>query len=386
MRILWASNYTSQSGYSNQARLFVPAAQRLGHEITVFALSNGSGMPVQVGGFQLLPTYHDPLGNDMLVDHARRVGAHAVISLIDVWGLRPDVMEQVNWYPITPIDHTPVPPHVAEHLKAAQRPIAMSRFGLEQMRDAGFDPYYVPHAVDPNIWRPGDKATARQSLNVPQDVFWVAFVGVNDSVPSRKGLPELLAAWAVFSQRHTDARLYLHTAANGNLPTGAVNGVSTPQIMRTFGIDPRTVVMVDQYRYKTGIPTAELAAMAQASDVLVLPTRGEGFGLPLLEFQRVGCPVITTDFATGPELCFGGWLVEHEPAWSWQSAIHAKPGIASIVEALEAAYADRDNPARKARAIEGAREYDVDVVMSRYFAPALRDIAERILDEVQVTV
>ena len=63
----------------------------------------------------------------------------------------------------------------------------MSQYGVEQMQQAGFDPYYVPHGVDPQVWYPQDKAKARHTLNIAQDSFFVAFVGVNDSIPSRKG-------------------------------------------------------------------------------------------------------------------------------------------------------------------------------------------------------
>lgn len=283
-----------------------------------------------------------------------------------------------------PVDTMPAAPAVVENLKHCKAPIAYSRYGESELRKVGFAPYYIPHAVDPAIWKPGNKLKARQIGNVPPDIFFVSFVGVNDSVPSRKGIGELLMAWQLFTETHKDAMLYMHTSLTGNLGINAVGGVKIDTLIKTLGINPNTIKLADQYRYRTGIPASELVTIAQASDVLILPTTGEGFGLPLLEFQRAGCPVITTNFAAGSELCFSGWKIEGEPMWSWQDAIIMKPGITSIVEALEAAYDDRNNPDRAAKAIAGARDYDIDTVMGKYAIPVLNDIAERILSTSKV--
>lgn len=384
MRILFVSNYTSQSGYAGQARLLVPRLKAAGHELTVFELSNGQRLPNEIGGIQVLPVGLDPLGSDLMLNHAQAMRAHAVISLVDAWGLNADVMRRVGWFPLTPVDTQPAAPRVVDALKAAKRPIAYAQYGVQELRRAGFDPYYIPHVVDPAVWYPRDKMTARDTIGFERDRFTVSFVGVNDSTPSRKGIPELLMAWQLFTERHPDALLYMHTALHGNLPVNSFGGVKIDVLMKTFGIDPETIELCDQYRYRTGIPHSELATIAAASDVLILPTRGEGFGLPLLEFQRVGTPVITTNCCTGPELCFSGWLVDGEPEWSVQDCIVTKPGVASIVDALEAAFEERNNPARRIKAIEGARDYDVDTVVAKYALPVMDLIAEEILDTLKI--
>lgn len=382
MRVLYVANFSSQSGYAIQSRLFVPRLRALGHEVVVFELSNGAGLPrMTTDGIQILPTHLDPLGSDMILDHYRAMRADAALTLCDAWGFRPDVMGQLNWFPLTPIDHQPAPPGVVNALRAAVTPIAISQYGVQMLRNAGFDPLYLPHGIDPQVWQPGDKAEARRALGIDDGMFYVAFVGVNDSSPSRKGIPELLMAWSIFAPKHPNARLYLHTSEVGNLPVNSASGgVNIPLLIKTIGINPSSIIMVDQYRYKTGIPASELATIARASDVLIQPSRGEGFGLPALEFQRVGCPVIVSNFAASTELCFSGWLLEGEPEASWQGAFVQKPGVAAIVEALEAAYAERDNPARRQRAIDGAREYDIDTVISRHAVPVLRTMGETLLE------
>lgn len=381
MKILWAGNYQSQSSYANQGRLIVPRLRALGHEVTVLSLGSGSNLPQMVGDVMTLPTGVDPLGNDIINAHVDRLGAQAVISMIDAWGLNGELWGKVPWYPYTPVDHMPIPPAVVESVQHAVRPIAMARYGESQLRQAGFDPYYAPLVYDPAIWQPGDKLTARHSVGWQQEPFVVAFVGVNDSCPSRKGIPELLTAWSIFVKERPKSLLYMHTSMQGN--GGSTNGVKIDALIRALGIPAGTVQVTDQYRYRTGIPQRELAAVARAADLLLLPSRGEGFGLPLIEFQAVGCPVATTAFAAQDELVFGGWKIEGEPEWSWQSAFVQKPGVASMVEVLLEAYDDRDNPKRRQEAIDGARPYAVDNVIMTYWPGILRNMAERWLEGVK---
>lgn len=381
MHIMLASNYSAQSGYANVARMLAPRWQALGHRVTVFELGGRINRPTQIGDIQVLPPALDPLGNDIVDDHASRLRADAVISLTDAWGLNGDVWGRTPWFPYTPIDHMPPTPAVVNSIRHCQRPIAMSTFGYQQLKGVGFEPYYAPLPYDPDVFSPGDKVAARAALGFPQDVYLVAFVGVNDSVPSRKGIPELLTAWAMTTQQgRRDWMLYMHTAPTGNLALSPYGGVNIPQLMTTFGIDQNTVRLPDEYDYRTGIPQRALAELFRAADLLILPSRGEGFGLPLVEAQACGLTVATTNCAAQRELIFGGIEIDGEVEWTWQGATVVRPGVASIAEALEAGYELRGNPKQREMALRGAAEYAVDNVVAKYWTPVLTDMAARRLE------
>ncbi len=51
------------------------------------------------------------------------------------------------------------------------------------------------------------------------------------------------------------------------------------------------------------ISDEELAALLQDSLCLAFPSLTEGFGLPALEAMAIGCPVVTSDRASLPEVC-----------------------------------------------------------------------------------
>jgi hypothetical protein len=93
----------------------------------------------------------------------------------------------------------------------------MSRFGETQLRNAGLDPLYAPHAVDCDIYRPYDKAK-RGELNLPADAFIVGVVAANKGNPSRKCFPEIFRAFKA-----------LHDEAHGRAPVPAYRTVGQVQ-------------------------------------------------------------------------------------------------------------------------------------------------------------
>jgi glycosyltransferase involved in cell wall biosynthesis len=62
----------------------------------------------------------------------------------------------------------------------------------------------------------------------------------------------------------------------------------------------------------------ELAALLQDSMCLAFPSFEEGFGLPPLEAMTIGCPVVSSDRASLPEICGDAALFaspDNPPAW-----------------------------------------------------------------------
>ncbi len=395
MKLLWLSNFSSDSAYSIQSHLLIPRIQACGHEVHVLELSTGRAKSHSANGVNILATGKDPFGSDSLLEHFKRGNFHAVITLVDPWGMRPDIMRQIPWFAFAPIDTTPVSPRNLEALKACTRPIALTRWGQNELRNAealGVPPaLYLPHGYDPQVWHPQDKMQARESLGIDPNVFFAAFVGVNDSLPSRKGIAELLFAWQIFRGQHDDTLLYLHTDPQGNIPeTGNHGGVDIPVMLQSLSLDnDHSIRLVDPFRYRTqSIPNTELARIAAAADVLVLPGKGEGFGVPIIEFAAVGTPAIVTNFGSMAELAsqMGGQLLHFEPDWGWQNAMTAKALIPAIVQGLEKAYSERGTvtaAGRSTAAIMGAHAYSIDRVFMDHGVGVLEAIADATMGRVK---
>jgi len=116
-------------------------------------------------------------------------------------------------------------------------------------------------------------------------------------------------------------------------------------------------------------------------DVFSLVTMGEGFGIPIIEAQACGVPVIVGDWTSMPELCFSGWKVskaDTEPVFTNIAAFHYLPRAAAIAEQMDNAYQMRGNQDYRKRARKAALAYGADKIVEKYWKPALDVIEKRL--------
>ena len=108
-------------------------------------------------------------------------------------------------------------------------------------------------------------------------------------------------------------------------------------------------------------------------DVLSNCSYGEGFGLPVLQSQACGVPVIVNRFSAMDELCGAGWKVDGQTFWNrGHNATWQVPFISAIEEAYETAYDGAAGLREQARKF--AMAYDCDRVLQDHWAPALKEL------------
>ena len=388
-RILWASNAPfAATGYSVQTAQVVERLKGDGHEVAVACNFGLQGSETEWNGVKLYPCGLSAYSDDILHAHSQHWSSGSklpglVITLFDVWALKNPTIERIPriaaW---APIDHKPAPPEVSEWLRRPNvMPIAMSKFGADMMTLDNIEHLYVPHAFDGKVFKPtpsfldaqGRKIRGRDIMQIEDDAAFVVMMNSANKgrTPPRKCWGENLLAFSIFASSRPDAILYLHTDQSS-----ALGGVDLSRLINACGIRAEQVRFVNQYLYRMNMPQQALASLYSDADVLLTASAGEGFGVPVIEAQAVGCPAIVSNWTAQPELVGDGWVVDGQPLWdSFQDSWFFTPNVAQIVEALELAYERGRRVEPSADAVEFAKDYEADRVYAEHWRPAMKTLA-----------
>ena len=141
----------------------------------------------------------------------------------------------------------------------------------------------VPPGVDHALFFPRDRAEARARLHLT-GVRLVLFVG---RLQAHKGPDIAVRALAEAIARDPDCTRDVMLAVVGG-PSGVSHGAEVAHLMdlaAALGVGERVMFFPPQ-------PQARLADFYAASDVVLVPSRSESFGLVALEAQACGSPVV----------------------------------------------------------------------------------------------
>ena len=186
-----------------------------------------------------------------------------------------------------------------EEYKKVDHLLAYSKFGaIELAKVVEHDVPYIYHFVDHGIFHPLEGFDRKSVFkSVPSDAFIVSTVAVNGF---RKSLDMICAGFAEFLTRLSPVEraktyLYLHTNMTGTV------GWDIKELTDMFGISNNVLLNHGISQYGKFVTDEELNKIYNASDVFINLSRGEGFGLGLIEACAVGCRIVFLDYATPSE-------------------------------------------------------------------------------------
>jgi glycosyltransferase involved in cell wall biosynthesis len=189
------------------------------------------------------------------------------------------------------------------------RNAAAIHFALETERedylDQGFPlkkGFVLPNGLDPDEFPQGvEKGLFRQKFKIPKNGKIVLFLGRIDWI---KGLDVLVPAFAAVSEKYPEAVLVL---AGGN----------------DSGYEKEVLRLIEEHRLRekvvfTGMIVGdEKARLLSDSDVFVMPSQSESFGMSAVEAMCYRLPVVVTDgvgLAPAVKKSGAGLVVRKEPA------------------------------------------------------------------------
>jgi glycosyltransferase involved in cell wall biosynthesis len=392
MRIGVTTNaFWAPTGYGQQANEFLPKLKGAGHEVALMANYGLAGTTLEFNGIPVMGQGMDAYSNDLtpaqiawwIAQNPDQVGLG--ITLYDVWVYKSPQWDTIPIASWVPVDHSVVPVEVAEWFKrgtdAGKWAIAMSKFGEHELLTAGVPRerlFYAPHSINTQVFKPTE-STIREEMGIPADAHLTMINSANKGVtPVRKCWAEMLLAWSQFAQKHNDAWLYIHTET-----FGLASGVRIERLLQAVKAPMDRVRVVPQFEYRQGLPAQVLAKSYSASDCLLMTSRGEGFGIPVIESLACSTPVIVTNWTAQPELCGVGWKVNGQPEWDeMQTGWWMVPNVGEITDALEQSYALKADTEKMANArteaVQFAQAYDTDKVFTEHWQPILATLEDEL--------
>jgi D-inositol-3-phosphate glycosyltransferase len=200
----------------------------------------------------------------------------------------------------------------AQVVAAADRLIASTSAEAGQLVDLyAADPgrvATVAPGVDLDVFTPADRAGARARLGLAADAVVLLFVG---RIQPLKAPDVLLHAASELLAFDSELRDRLVVAVVGG-PSGT--GMNEPEHLHKLAGD---LGIADIVRFERPVPPRELADFYRASDLTIVPSYNESFGLVALESQACGTPVVAArvgGLLTAVDDGRSGALVEgHDP-------------------------------------------------------------------------
>jgi len=376
------------SGYSKVVKDICFGLKESGHRVAHVPIGRSlKGGKFNFNNILCLPSGLDVWNDVISVDHYNDWQADLLITVKDVWLFNYFNKYALNWCPIVAVEHSPVSIEITARLNTCFRTIAVTRFGQKELRSQDVENVeYIPHNVPTDIFRPLNKTSeCRKLWQIDENAFVVGIVAANRV---RKMIPRMLRGYKRFLELNPDVKSHLFLWTNVK-PRQYIDdmtiGVSDvgqnllPELM-DLGLgsaaiwpDEKLVTMgIQDWAGDNYIGGWDMVKLYNTFNVLFLCSGGEGFGLPLIEAQSCGVPVITTDYAGGAELCGSGYTVKASDyvLLNTPGSRYALADIDGMANALTKIYnADRAKLAKKARAF--AERYDRTYVWETYWAPAL---------------
>ena len=379
MKILWHSTKPNvPTGYGSQSKLFMEALCKRGYELTISCSSGlfGAVEMINIAGQQVKILPHTSragkYGTDIIEQHYKRFTPDLILSFIDCFIFDPEVCSRLPWVAWCPVDSDPIMSDNIKALKNMKAVLAPTMWGKKVIGQAGIQNVrYMPCAYSKKDFYLTDKEEARKSF---EKIFKVNLKGrklvnvVSSNTGNRKNFPAIFEAWVSVLRNFPGALLYVHADPSGYF-TG---GNDLMEVMKIYNVDEKTVIFPPLWEYACGaMGTDFLNIVYNASDVHVNACYGEGFGIPIIEAQACGCPVVVPDFGGASEICKVGIKVSGNMINSVPGGKQIFVNVRQLAEGIETVLNIEVNREVTSTSVE---EYEINHVVEQYTIPIFKEV------------
>jgi len=192
---------------------------------------------------------------------------------------------------------------------------------------------YVPHVIDyDTVVMKKDsiqktRTELRKELKIPDDTIVISIIGGNYERSMRKGFDTSFQVFKNVLKIYNNVFLYVqaHRFAFKDGDNDLIN------IMESFDV-PKDKYIINQ----TLVDSNRIEEIYKITDILLMGSKTEGFGVPLIEAQIRGIPVVTNKFAAMKDHTYYGITCESEQSQYDQigAGLVALPNVKNLTDGL----------------------------------------------------
>lgn len=338
-----------RSGYSNIGMELCRRLASYGHDVKVLGL--GYTGQEHWEKFSIVPCNNlQDVGGYM--NNLKFIwGVEVVVCALDINHYQEQIYPaarqlELKYVCITPLESDPLCVTWANLLNKMDKVFFISRFGAGEAKKAGVEAEHIDIGIDTTAWRlrtEEEFKKIRSSLGYDEDDFVILTVADNQE---RKDLGRGLQVAAEIKSRGIPIKYVFVTREHSQV------GWKLYDLAYELGLSSDVRV------FQNGIPFPDLYALYCAADVFLLPSKGEGLGVPVMEAMSVGVPVVANRTGAIPELLEKerGWIADWE-CWYFDPFGNQRRYHMSVDKAVDALLEIRSNPEKVAQKLANARSF-----------------------------
>lgn len=298
------------TGFGKVNRIAMETLQAAGHEVAYVAGQESKEDQKELfpNAIRYLPRKGDYMGLLSVQDAAEDFGAEIIYHTGEpgtTTSYAKVIPERIPFLAYVPVEGEPLIEHQWREVLDTINWFTCSQYGADVAKSSiGKDIDYAYHGIDHDVFKVTDNRDEVREMLGWQDKFVITCVAAN---VRRKQWPRLIEAVSLLKHQYKqkDIILYAHTVPfNGYW----LEGWNLPIVTNAFGVYNEVVFNPRVGKHNDGIAESDsselpsLVDMYNASDLFVLPSQVEGFGLPIAEAMACGVPVVVTRYGAGWEV------------------------------------------------------------------------------------